>query len=38
MRILLPKHITSMEELYDFFRFTLERDFPSNLDALEDVL
>ena len=27
-----------MEELYDFFRFTLERDFPSNLDALEDVL
>lgn len=38
MKIILPEYISSMEELYDFFRMKLQRNFPSNLDALEDVL
>lgn len=27
-----------MEDIYDLFRWVSKRDFPSNLDALEDVL
>jgi len=38
MKILIPKSISSMETLYEFLRNTLHEDFPSNLDALADIL
>ena len=38
MNIIIPKTISSMEELYDFLRDALHQDFPSSLDALADVV
>lgn len=38
MIILIPACITSMESLCEFFRLQLHQEFPSNLDALEEIL